>query len=325
MSSIRDIALKAGVGIGTVSRALNGTGYIAEDTKKKILNAARELDYKPNDPVRSLYRNRSAIVGIVVPDIEHPFFTGLLKHVEQELFQYGYRCMVCDITGKERRELEFLEMLQQDVMDGLIICVDPLAGVDIESIRKPLVCIERKWSENIPLIHSNHIKGGELAAGLLKDAGCRRVLQFAPVGAEKDPFMNRHSTFRRIMEESGIEVLQANILSNRMGYEYDGQYVKQFSDLIEKADGIFAPDLVAAGCLKEAVEHGRKVPEELKIVTYDAMPLTRLVNPTLTGVAQDVLRLARVAVDTIMKIINGNSSVDCDLTIDVSFQKGGTV
>ena len=325
MASIRDVALKAGVGIGTVSRALNGTGYIAEETKKKILEAAEQLDYKPNELAKNLYRNRSGFIGIVVPDIEHPYFAWLLKCMEQELFQYGYKCMVCDVSGKERRELEFLDMLHKNVMDGLIACVDSLAEVDVESIRRPVVCIERKWSDHIPVIHSDHVKGGELAAELLKNGGCQKVIQFAPVNVLRDPYVNRHIVFSRILEEHGIKVLQANTISNKLGYEYDGQYVRQFEDLIEEADGIFASDLIAAGCLKQAMEKGRRVPEELKIVAYDATPLTRLMHPTITAVVQDVPQLARAGVDMIMKIINGEASIKYDITIDVSLQKGGTV
>ena len=78
MASIRDVAKKAGVGVGTVSRALNGTGYVAEDTRAKILAIAEKLDYQPNELARNLFRNRTGIIGIVVPDMENPFFSKLL-------------------------------------------------------------------------------------------------------------------------------------------------------------------------------------------------------------------------------------------------------
>lgn len=324
MASIRDVALKAGVGIGTVSRALNGTGYIAEETRRRILAAADELGYRPNELAKNLSRRRSGFVGIVVPDIEHPFFAALLKHVEQSLFQYGYKCMVCDISGKERRELEFLDMLEKSVMDGLIICVDSLAEVDIAGINKPLVCIERKWADNLPLIHSDHTKGGEMAARLFKEAGCRRVVQFMPAVTKADPYLNRHTVFQEVLETSGIEVLRATTLSNRMGYEYDREYVEQFAHLIRQADGVFGSDVVALEALRMARTEGRKVPGELKIVGYDGMPITRMVYPKITAVVQNVPRLARAGVDAIMKRIEG-SPVEYNISIDVYLQRGGTI
>ena len=75
MASIRDVAKQAGVGVGTVSRALNGTGYVSPDTKKKIEKAAEKLGYTPNELARNLYRNRTGIVGVMVPDLDHPFFS----------------------------------------------------------------------------------------------------------------------------------------------------------------------------------------------------------------------------------------------------------
>ena len=90
MASIRDVAKKAGVGVGTVSRA-NGTSYVSEDTRAKILAIAEKLDYQPNELARNLFRNRTGIIGIVVPDMENPFFSKLLKHMEIQLYKNGIR------------------------------------------------------------------------------------------------------------------------------------------------------------------------------------------------------------------------------------------
>ena len=120
MASIRDVAKKAGVGVGTVSRALNGTGYVAEDTKAKILAVAAELDYQPNELARNLFRNRTGIIGIVVPDMENPFFSKLLKHMEIQLYKNGYKAMICNTIEISNREQDFIDMLRQNVMDGII-------------------------------------------------------------------------------------------------------------------------------------------------------------------------------------------------------------
>ena len=79
MASIRDVAQKAGVGVGTVSRVINGSGYVAEDTRKKIESAIRELEYTPNELARNLFKNRTGIIGVLVPDLDHPFFFRFCK------------------------------------------------------------------------------------------------------------------------------------------------------------------------------------------------------------------------------------------------------
>ena len=94
MASIRDVAIKAGVGIGTVSRALNGSGYISDEPKQKIMQAVEELNYKPNELAQNLFRNKSGFIGIVVKNLSHPFMASLVKHVENNLYTNGYlvRC-----------------------------------------------------------------------------------------------------------------------------------------------------------------------------------------------------------------------------------------
>ena len=89
MASIRDVARRAGVGVGTVSRVLNGTGYVSADTKKKIENAIEELEYKPNELARNLFRNKTGIVGVLVPDVDHPFFSSYVRQTEAALYGLG--------------------------------------------------------------------------------------------------------------------------------------------------------------------------------------------------------------------------------------------
>lgn len=100
MASIRDVAIKAGVGIGTVSRALNGSGYISDETKQKIMQAVEELNYKPNELAQNLFRNKSGFIGIVVKNLSHPFMASLVKHVENNLYTNGYKCMLCEVGGQ---------------------------------------------------------------------------------------------------------------------------------------------------------------------------------------------------------------------------------
>ena len=89
MAGIKDVAKKAGVGVGTVSRVINHTGYVAEDTRKRIEAAMQELNYTPNELARNLYRNKTGIVAIIIPDLEHPFFAAFCKAAELELYQLG--------------------------------------------------------------------------------------------------------------------------------------------------------------------------------------------------------------------------------------------
>ncbi len=324
MASIKEVAKRAGVGVGTVSRALNGTGYVAEDTKERILVAARELDYKPNELARNLFRNRTGIIGIVVPDMENPFFSKLLKHMEIELYKNGYKAMICNTIEISNREQDFIDMLKQNVMDGIITGAHSLRDDAYLSLNKPVVAMDRDLGPTVPLIHSDHTKGGRLAAELLLAAGCRNVLQFGGAFRVHTPSNDRHMEFIRVMEAAGATVRTVEMAWNMMEYDYYRRLMAQYMDIYRNVDGVFTTDVGALYCLNMAMQRGIRVPEELHIVGYDGVDVTRLFNPELTTITQDIPALARRCVDTMMDLLDGKP-VEMEQILDVSIQRGGTV
>lgn len=206
MASIRDVAIKAGVGIGTVSRALNGSGYISEETKQKIMQAVEELNYKPNELAQNLFHNKSGFVGIVVTNLSHPFMASLVKHVENNLYTNGYKCMLCEVGDNPNRIEEFVEMLQRNVMDGIICCADIPSSVSLAEIHRPIVMIDRCGAEGIPCVHSDHKRGGELAAQALLSAGCKNVIYFASSATERGYSMDRYRRFAEVCKQHKCKV-----------------------------------------------------------------------------------------------------------------------
>lgn len=115
MASIKEVAQKAGVGVGTVSRVINGSGYVAADTRKKIEQAISDLEYTPNELARNLFRNRTGIIGVLIPDLDHPFFSSFARETEVALYKRGYKAMICNTVGSSNRERDYLNMV-----DGII-------------------------------------------------------------------------------------------------------------------------------------------------------------------------------------------------------------
>jgi len=138
MATIRDVAKQAGVGVGTVSRALNGTGHVSPETKKKIEDAASKLGYTPNELARNLFRNRTGIIGLIVPDLHHSFFSCFAKYVEMELYKQGYKTMICNSIGISDREKEYLDMLERNMVDGIITAAHSLDGEEYLKQKKIL-------------------------------------------------------------------------------------------------------------------------------------------------------------------------------------------
>ena len=324
MASIKDVAKKAGVGVGTVSRAMNGTGYVSAETKKKIEEAIDELKYKPNELARNLFRSRTGIIGVVIPNIEHPFFSRLIKHIEIALYQYGYKTMVCNTIGNSNREQQYMDMLERNIVDGIITGAHSLGDEEYLRIQRPIVAIDRDLGPTIPLIHSDHAKVGRLAAELMIRSGCRNVLQISGSMIVNTPSNMRHITFKETLEKHGIKVTSVEGAWNMLSYEYYQDIVKRVAEEYPDVDGMFSADMSAVCYLNMALEKGIKVPEDLKIVGYDATFVTKMTAPKITAIDQDISGLAKCCVKTIMDLIEGKENINYHQILDVEICMGGT-
>lgn len=323
MASIREVAQEAGVGVGTVSRALNGSGYVSPETRKKIEKAAKKLKYTPNELARNLYHNRTGIVGIIVPDLDHPFFSSLVKYIEMELYEQGYKTMICNTVGISRREQEYLDMLERNMADGIITASH---GLEVEAYmkqEKPIVSIDRDLGARIPLIGCDHGKGGKLAAELMLKANRKNVCLVSGI-APNVMANDRYQTFRQRLEEHGVTVLQETMAWNIFHWD---AYHKMAEGVFQKhpeIDGIFGGDLAAIACLGLAQRKGMRVPEDISIIGFDATTLTNMVYPPLTAIRQNVELLAEISVNTLLDMVEQRKNVPHRLILDVDIQQGGT-
>ena len=122
MVGMRDVAKEAGVSLSTVSLVVNKTGYVSDDMRARVKAAMKELNYVPNELARNLYKNRTNLVGVIVPTIRHPFFATLTAHLQRELAAQGLRTMLCSTADAENGEVEYVDMLRRHMMDGIIVC-----------------------------------------------------------------------------------------------------------------------------------------------------------------------------------------------------------
>ena len=116
LASIKEVAQKAGVGVGTVSRVLNSTGYVSDETRIKVETAMKELNYIPNELARNLLSKKSGIVAIIIPKISHPFFAEVVLYAEAELMKKGYKTMICSTYSKRNYEKEYINMLNRHIV-----------------------------------------------------------------------------------------------------------------------------------------------------------------------------------------------------------------
>lgn len=325
MSSIKDVAKMAGVGVGTVSRMINDSGYVADDTKEKIRIAMDELGYIPNELGRNLLRRRTGIIAVLIPSISNPFFSQFVEFVEVELKRLNYKTMICNAMRAENNELEFLDMLDRHMVDGIITGVHSLDENEYKRIKKPIVALDRYLSDDIPVVAVDHRLGGRIAAEVLIKAGCKRVLQFRGSMNIKAPYLDRHDEFSKVMKQNGIEVIEYDLAWNRFEMSY---YMQVIDDIFEREinfDGVFGVDELAILCINELFRMGKKIPEDVKVIGYDGTFVSRLVRPELTCIEQPIEELAKKTVDVLEKCISGKKIENNNIVCQVRLREGGTV
>ena len=320
MASMRDVAKLANVGLGTVSRMLNDSGYVSEETRNRIEEAMKALDYTPNELARNLYHKRTGIIAVLVPNVSNPFFAEFVDHVEAELYKAGFKMMLCTTEKEFNAELEYLDMLNRHIVDGVITGAHSLAVEEYKKIHKPIVALDR--GEDIPVIAVNHKEGGRLAAETLIQNGCRRVLHFRGKVTVESPYHDRHFEFARIMEEHGIQTIDYELGRNRLDSEY---YKKAVKDVFTRGidfDGVFGVDRPVIECMNETIRRHCRVPEDVKFVAYDGTFITEMVEPPLTAIVQPIKELARESVRLVCNLVNGKVYKNKQVSLQVELRKG---
>lgn len=318
------MAKKAGVSVNTVSRVLNNRGYISDKTRKKVQDAIEELNYIPNQVARNLYKNKTNLIGLVIPDISHPFFSKISKCIEKDLYLKDYKMILCNATENSEKEKEYLTMLQENKVDGTIIGSHTLDTDFYTKIRSPIVALDRNLSDDIPVIASNHAQGGRLAAEKLIKNGCKHVLQVMGARKVDTPSNERHDEFEKVMNENGVKCTSIELEWNKFSFsDYENvskRILKEFPDV----DGIFSVDLVAASIIKYAKKENRKIPEDLKIVGYDGTDISKIVTPSITTIRQPFELISSRTVDILDCLIKKEKNVPLKNIFDVELVEGET-
>lgn len=318
MASITDVAKQAGVGVGTVSRVLSGNGYVSDKTKAKVMKAIKELHYVPNELARNLIQKKSNTIAVIVPDISNYFFSSLINEFEQKLRILGYKTLLCNSYGEKTNEKSYLELLDRNLVDGIITASSLLSNASYAEIKKPIVSLDSILSDDIPMVCADHRNGGRIAAEMLIQAGCKHVIQFrdsidsqiksrganTSVTVEYFPYALRHTEFQKVIEDAGIrydEILTNGAVSLNEQRICAEQGFKLFSDI----DGVFATDIMALQYAHVAMLNGKRIPEDLKIIAYDGTDIIKLFYPDVSAIVQPIADIADIAVKLLMKQING--------------------
>lgn len=302
--NIRDVAKKAGVSVGTVSRVLNGHPSVSPLKQRLVNEAIAELNYRPHAFAQSLRRGSNRTIGVVIPDLRNPFFADLIQHIEIRARSLGYSVLFVSSDEDAATEADLIETLAHRRVDGVILAPSNAAHRIHAPSHLPIIVVDREI-EGHGCVAADHRAGSHLAAEYLVSIGHRRI---ACVSGPLDSHVAemRLSGFRDVMApyfaKEGLEL--ADYIAYG-AFDYDGG--REAADqLLSRLDplpsAIFAcSDQQAIGVLRVAADRGLTVPRDLSVVGFDGIMLSDLVTPRLTTVVQPVAEIAEAAVAMLLE------------------------
>jgi len=305
MATLKDVAERAEVTVTTVSRVINNRGYISEQTRKKVYDVMKELNYQPNELARSLSMQRTNTIGIIVPHIVHPYFAKLISNLENAAANKGYKILLCNSKAKNEKELEYIQMCKSNRVSGIVLCS---RNVDIEEMKNldiPVITIERNLEAGTVGIQCDNYQGGCLATEHLISLGCKNLLHLSGIKNENMPADARAEGFIGVCEKHGVrhrEVMATSTIYNTLDYH---EHIRKAIEEDPFVDGIFASsDLIAAQTIQICAEMNLSIPGQIRLVGFDDVDIARLTTPTITTIRQPVREMAEWAIEFIQRSLD---------------------
>ncbi|ALG09046.1 LacI family DNA-binding transcriptional regulator [Kibdelosporangium phytohabitans] len=293
--SIKDVAVRAGVSIGTVSNVLNRPDKVAEATRDQVLAAIAELGFVRNSSAAQLRAGTSRSLGLIVLDMANPFFHDVAKGVEDIATELGYAVVLCNSDEQAAREDRYLQVLEEQRVRGVLITPVEVSSERLDALRRrgtPTVLVDRHDPRvNCCSVAVDDVAGGQLAGVHLVARGHRRIAYFTgPLTIRQ--CADRLEGLRSAVRDAGldpdtaVDVIELPALKARISYEAARAVFERATDVTA---AFCANDLLALGLLRAAVSTGRRVPGDIAIMGYDdiefaadaAVPLSSIRQPTL--------------------------------------------
>lgn len=300
MATMKEVADHADVSVATVSRVINKTGYVSPDLEERVHSAMRTLKYQPSALARSLRRQQTQTIGVLIPQLDHPFFSTLAFSIEKSLFPHEYRTLICSAEEDQEKENAYTEIMLRQRVDGVIMVPTGLSAHNVRQLTEkkvPVVLIDRDFPEiEVNKVLVSNFQGAYDGMKHLLDLGHRNI---GVIGAPaySHAMLERIEGVHQALADFGVhdnpELMVTGMLQQfEMGYQTAQQLLKQQP----RPSAIFAlTDVAAIGVMHAAAEIGLHLPNDLSVVGFDDIPLASFSIPTLTTVAQPIVHMGEIA------------------------------
>ncbi|QUI22564.1 LacI family DNA-binding transcriptional regulator [Vallitalea pronyensis] len=310
---IRDIARIAGVSTATVSRVINSPDSTSENIRKKVMAVIEEYNYVPNQMAKNLFSKTSNSIAIFVYDMENPFFTSLVKKLNNIAFKNKYTLLICDTENNIDKEREYLNYCKSIRTSGIILTEGVNYDLYSSDSQLTIACLDRSADTRFSTVRSNNVKGIKLLIDYLYNLNHRKIA-FAGAMDAFQTATERKNSYIDSLKSHHMTIHESYIFTGHFNYETGVKALNYFWSLNEKPTAIVcANDQIAKGLIMEAYKLNISVPDDLSVVGFDGIASTYF-YPKITTIEQDIKKIAK----TLFKSITTKSSTPIHEIIDVS-------
>lgn len=302
---IIDVARRAGVSSATVSRVLSNKPHVRPEMQERVWEAVEELGYRPNRVARSLRVQKSNTIGLIISDIQNPFFTSIVRAVEDTAQKEGFSIFLCNSDENPEKEKMYLNLMHDEHVAGIIVSPTRETEGPYESLLDngvPIVTLDRRitGAKTDTVLINNVDAASQLVTHLISDGHCR-------VGAVVGPSdittgRERLEGYVQALKQHDLEVLPELIIQVLHKEKEGFEATTKLLALPQPPDAIFAGNnLLAVGALKAIRAQGLRIPDDVALASFDEMTWTSLIEPGLTVVRQPTYDLGRTATELLLQ------------------------
>ncbi len=314
MPTIRDVAKRAGVAPITVSRVINRSGYVSDETRARVEAAIEELQYVPNTLARGLRVKQTKTLALILTDITNPFWTTVARGVEDVASMAGYNVIFCNTDESEAKQADYLQILFQKRVDGILLVPAKSTPEAIQAVQNrdtAMVVLDRRVpGAEVDVVRCESEEAAYQLVQHLINLGHRHIAALSgpeDVSTAKDRVLG----YERAMAEAGLE---ANMqvfygeYTQRSGHEMTQKALRASP----RPTALFAGNnFIAMGAFQAVYGAGLDVPGDLSVVAFDDIPPSMVINPFLTVAAQPGYEIGRRATELLLQRLSGAMSAEC--------------
>ena len=314
ISSIREVAKRAGVSLGTVSNVLNRPEIVAEETRRRVQSAIDEIGFVRNGSARQLRAGTSKYIGLVMLDVANPFFTEVARGVEDAAIEAGYVVILCNSDDSVEKESHYLQVLEEQRARGVLITPVQSDASYLQRFRKrgiAVVLLDRPSKiKDLCSVAVDDVKGGELATSHLLDQGHERIgFVHGPLSIRQ--CADRRRGVLRAVRAASLEpdqVLVDITTAAQNAREGEESIVRLLHARIKPTAVFCANDLLALGLMRGLMKHGLSIPKDIALVGYDDVEFASVLSTPLTSIRQPKYALGRTAAEMLIDEANHPTS-----------------